>query len=56
MTIEDITKVGQKMDCDNKTVPNHLHAMEKVQKLGVWIPHELIQANKNKTTLDGKSH
>lgn len=35
------------MDCDEKSVLTYFHSMEKVQKLGAWLPHTLNENNKN---------
>ena len=35
------------INCDHSTIARHLHSMDKVQKLGVWVPHALRQNNKN---------
>ncbi|XP_065665663.1 histone-lysine N-methyltransferase SETMAR-like [Hydra vulgaris] len=40
-------ELAEQMDCDKKTVVNHLHSMGKVQKLGAWVPHTLSENNKN---------
>ena len=40
-------ELAEQMDCDQKTVVNHLHSMGKVQKLGAWVPHTLSENNKN---------
>ena len=34
------------MNCDQKTILNHLHSMKFARKLGVWMPHELSENNK----------
>ncbi|CAK9822011.1 Histone-lysine N-methyltransferase SETMAR [Anthophora retusa] len=36
----------QKMNCNHQTILNHLHSMGFAEKLGAWVPHELIQKNK----------
>ena len=43
-TSRELTK---KMNCDQKTILNHLHSMGFAEKLGVWVPHELSENNKN---------
>ena len=39
-------KLAEKMNCDQKTILNHLHSMEFAEKLGVWVPYELSENNK----------
>ena len=39
-------ELAEKMNCDLKTIPNHLHLMGFAEKLGVWLPHELSKNNK----------
>ena len=34
------------MNCNQKTILNHLHSMGFAKKLGVWMPHELSKNNK----------
>ena len=34
------------MNCNEKTISNHLHSMGFAEKLGVWVPHELSENNK----------
>ena len=36
----------EKMNCDQKTILNHLHSMGFAKKLGVWVSHELSENNK----------
>ncbi|KAI4487169.1 hypothetical protein M0804_005318 [Polistes exclamans] len=38
-------ELAEKMNCDHKTILNHLHSIGFIEKLGAWVPHEL---NKNK--------
>lgn len=40
-------EISEQMNCDQKTVLNHLHILGKVQKLGAWIPRDLSQKNKD---------
>ena len=40
-------ELAEKMNCDQKTIFNHLHSMGFAKKLGVWMPHELSE-NKRK--------
>lgn len=40
-------ELAEQMDCDKKTVVNHLHSMGKVQKFGAWVPHCLSEKNRN---------
>lgn len=40
-------KLEELLDCDHKTVLNHLHSTGKVQKLSLWLPHTLNEHNKN---------
>ena len=35
------------MNRDYSTIVQHLHSMDKVKKLGVWVPHALRQNHKN---------
>ena len=37
----------EKMNCNQKTILNHLHSMGFAKKLRVWVPHELSENNKN---------
>ena len=39
-------ELAEKMNCDQKTILNHFHSMEFAEKLGVWVPHELSENNK----------
>ena len=39
-------ELAQKMNCDHKTILNHLHSMGFAEKLGAWVPHELSEVNK----------
>ena len=40
-------ELAQKMNCDQKTILNHLHSMGFAEKLRVWVPHhELSENNK----------
>ena len=39
-------KLAKKINCDQKTILNHLHSMGFDEKLGVWVPHELSRNNK----------
>ena len=39
-------KLAEKMNCDQKTILNYLHLMGFAKKLGVWVPHELSENNK----------
>ena len=39
-------KLAEKMNCDQKTILNHLHSIGFSKKLGVWVPHELSENNK----------
>ena len=40
------SELAEKMNCDQKTILNHLHLMGFAEKLGVWVPHELSENNK----------
>ena len=40
-------KLANVMNCDHSTIVRHLHAMGKVKKSGVWVPHALSQNHKN---------
>ena len=39
-------KLAKKINCNQKTVLNHLYSMGFAEKLGVWVPHELSKNNK----------
>ena len=39
-------ELTEKINCDQKTILNHLHSMGFAEKLGVWVPHELSKNNK----------
>ena len=39
-------KLAEKMNCDQKTILNHLHSMGFAEKLGVWVPYDLSENNK----------
>ena len=39
-------KLTEKINCDQKTILNHLHSMGFAEKLGVWVPRELSENNK----------
>ena len=39
-------ELAKKMNCDQKMILNHLHSMGFAKKLGVWVPHELSENNK----------
>ena len=39
-------ELAKKMNCDQKTILNHLHSMAFSKKLGVWVLHELSKNNK----------
>ena len=39
-------ELAEKMNCDQKMILNHLHSMGFAEKLGVWVPHELSENNK----------
>nr|XP_012234567.1 PREDICTED: histone-lysine N-methyltransferase SETMAR-like [Linepithema humile] len=39
-------ELAEKMDKDHMTIARHLKSMEKVQKLGAWVPHQLSANNK----------
>ena len=39
-------ELAEKMNCDQKTILNHLHSMGFAKKLGVWVPYELSENNK----------
>ena len=43
---EESRQLAEKMNCDQKTILNHLHSMGFAEKLGVWVPHELSENNK----------
>ena len=34
------------VECHHSAIVRHLHSMEKVQKLGAWIPYSLTENNK----------
>ena len=35
----------EKMNCNQKTIFNHLYSLGFAKKLGVWVPHELSENN-----------
>ena len=39
-------ELAEKMNCDQKTILNHLHSMGFAEKSGVWVPHWLSENNK----------
>ena len=39
-------ELAEKMNCDQKTILNHLHSMGLAERLGVWVPYELSENNK----------
>ena len=39
-------ELAKKMNCNQKTILNHLHSMRFAKKLGVWVPHALKENNK----------
>ena len=39
-------ELAEKINCDQKTILNHLHSMGFAEKLRVWVPHELSENNK----------
>ena len=39
-------KLAEKMNCDQKTILNHLYSMGFAKKLGLWVPHEFSKNNK----------
>ena len=39
-------ELAEKMNCNQKTILNHLHSMGFAEKSGVWVPHELSENNK----------
>lgn len=45
-TRSTIRKFEEQMNCDYKTVVNHIHSMGKFKKLGSWLPHALNHHNK----------
>ena len=40
------SELAEKINCDQKTILNHLHSMGFAEKLGVWVLHELSKTNK----------
>ena len=39
-------ELAEKINCDQKTILNHLHSMGFAKKLGIWVLHELSRDNK----------
>ena len=39
-------ELAKKMNCNQKTILNHLYLMGFAKKLGVWVLHELSENNK----------
>ena len=47
ITFRSISReLAKKINCDQKTIVNHLHSMRFAKKLGVWVPHELSENKK----------
>ena len=40
------SEFAEKINCNQKTIFNHLHSMGFAKKLVVWVPHELSENNK----------
>ena len=40
-------ELAEKMNCNQKTILNHLHSMRFAKRLEVWVPHELSENKKN---------
>ena len=38
-------ELGEKMNCDHRTILNHLHSIGFAEKKGTWVPHELNENN-----------
>ena len=45
-SLQTSRELAKEINCDQKTILNHLHSMEFAKKLGVWVPHELRENNK----------
>ena len=39
-------KLAKKINCNQKTILNYRHSIRFAKKLGVWVPHELSENNK----------
>ena len=39
-------ELAKKINCNQKPLLNHLHSMGFAEKLGVWVPHELSENNR----------
>ena len=39
-------ELAEKINCNQKMILNHLYSMGFAKKLGVWVPHELSENNK----------
>ena len=39
-------ELAKKINCDQKTILNHVHPMGFAKKLGVWVPHEVSENKK----------
>ena len=39
-------ELAEKINCDQKTILSHLHSIGFAEILGVWVPHELSENNK----------
>ena len=48
--------MAEKINCDQKTILNHLHSMRFAKKLGVWVPHELSKSNKENCVQIASQH
>ena len=44
-SLQTSRELAEKINCDQKTILNHLHSMGFAEKLEVWVPHELSENN-----------
>ena len=44
-------ELAEKINCDQKMILNHLHSMGFFEKLGVWVPYEFSENNKENRLL-----
>jgi histone-lysine N-methyltransferase SETMAR len=43
---QSIRELAEKLNCSHPTVLEHLQQIGKVNRLGVWVPHQLSEENK----------
>jgi len=45
---QTVKELAEQLGVTQQAISVHLHSMEKVQKEGRWVPHELSEDNKNR--------